>query len=173
MGCHCLLPSIAGDLVSIPGQGTKIPPAAGCGQKKKKKRSQFTCMTFPGAHWNWRLGKPSTLPEGLGAAQEGGLQLWFAAETAAAPGWKSSATGSSGILSSDPSEKGSRPRLHPQLGSHPGLGASPRDDVLTQPPHSPKASSSNFWLHLQMRLCSEVWMGWRETSVTSPYPSPL
>ena len=27
---------LQGDLVSIPGQGTKIPPAAGCGQTKKK-----------------------------------------------------------------------------------------------------------------------------------------
>ena len=42
---------------------------------------------FPGAHWNWRLGKPSALPELLGAAQGGGLQLWFTEETAAAPGW--------------------------------------------------------------------------------------
>ena len=32
------LPSTAGGVGSIPGQGTKVLPAAGCGQKLKKKK---------------------------------------------------------------------------------------------------------------------------------------
>ena len=33
------LPSNAGGVGSIPGRGTKIPHAAGCGQKLKKKKA--------------------------------------------------------------------------------------------------------------------------------------
>ena len=38
----------AGDMGSIPGRGTKIPQAAWCGQKKKKKVYIFTKILYLG-----------------------------------------------------------------------------------------------------------------------------
>ena len=43
LAAHCLrlLPSNAGGMSSIPGQGMKIPHASGCSQKLKKKKKTF------------------------------------------------------------------------------------------------------------------------------------
>jgi len=48
------LPSNAGGVVSIPGQGTKVPHAMGCG-KKKKKLMVFSIFREFQNHHNWIL----------------------------------------------------------------------------------------------------------------------
>lgn len=63
-------------------------------------------------------------------------------------------------------------RLPQQLGSQDRLGPSQRD-ILALPSHSQKACSSDSGLHLQMRLCTEVWMGQEENICHMTLNKPL